>query len=374
MNIALIGTTAQAALQFRADLIKNLRSKNHSVFVFCNDYTPETKAQIEALGGLPIDSPLSRAGNRPLHDILAVVKLRRLLKERSIECVLSYFAKPAVFGTLAAKYAGIQNRCVMLEGLGWAFTQRPSKQGEGFNLLRTIQMTLFRLALPVAKSVIFLNEDDLKTLRDDARITMKHTAVLGAIGVPQDFFETTPPPSNPVTFIFVGRLLFDKGIREFIGAAKIIKQKYPHTVFKIYGDIDQGNPRSLKPEDVAAIKKENIIDLNAFTPDIKPALKAASCLVLPSYREGFPRTVQEAMAMSRPVIVADVPGCKHAVQNAKTGLIAAPFSPESLAQKMQTLIENPAAIIEIGQAAHEYARENFDGKKQAEKLSALMIQ
>ncbi len=373
MNIALIGTTAQAALQFRADLIKNLRSKNHTVFVFCNDYTPPSKAQIELLGGIPVDSPLSRAGNRPLHDLIAVLKLTSQFKQYNINTVLSYFAKPAVFGTLAALCAGIQNRFIMLEGLGWAFTQRPKGEEQNFNLLRSIQISLFRIALPLAKSVIFLNDDDLKTLRDDHHMKMKHTQVLGAIGVPQEFFENTAPPINPVTFIFVGRLLFDKGIREFIGAAKIIKQKYPATVFQIYGDRDEGNPRSLKPEDVAAISKENIIDLYPFTPDIIPALSKASCLVLPSYREGFPRTVQEAMAMARPVIVSDVPGCRHAVQNGKTGFVASPFSDQALAEKMQTLIENPAALIEMGQAAHTYARENFNGEKQAEKLSNLIV-
>mgnify|MGYP001377399689 CR=1 FL=1 len=372
-NIALIGTSATAAIRFRGDFIKYLINDGHTVFVWCHDFTDETKNVIKSLGAVPVDSPLSRSNSNPLNDITAVFQMVKLIKAQKINCVLSYFIKPVVFGTLAARLAGIKNCYAMIEGLGWAFSQSPPGEKTGGHILKLIQITLMFIALPFAKTVIFLNEDDQNCLIRRYYIPIRNSKILGAIGAPTQFFHASPVPTNPIRFIFVARLLFDKGIREFMAAAEIVKQKYPGVSFDIYGAIDPENPRSLNEDDVEAFRKKGFVNFHGYQSDIGSIYQSGSCLILPSYREGFPRTVQEIMAMGRPAIVTDVPGCRQSVIDGQTGFIVPVFDVQTLADKIEILINNPDLLKTMGENAHLYAQKYYDGEILAKKLAAMIL-
>jgi len=374
-HIALIGTSANAAIQFRSNLIQCLIEQGHDVCVLCHDFDDKSRAVIETLGAKTIDNPIGRSNTNPAKDLFATYRLSKILKSQSVDIVLSYFIKPVVFGNLAAWIARVENRFAMIEGLGWAFSLTPPGEKKGARILRFLQIMLMRIVLPFSKAVIFLNDDDLKRLRDEQKIPMQKTHILGGIGAPAEFFENLPIPKKPIRFIFVARLLFDKGIREFIAAAKIVKMRYPGVSFDVYGTIDPDNPRSLTQADIEHYEREDFMTFHGYQTDMFRIYKEASCLILPSsYGEGLPRTVQEVMAMSRPAIVCDTPGARQAVIHGETGYIIPPFDKEALVNKIETLIQNPKTLDIMGQNAHAYAKVHYDGKIQAQKLASLILE
>lgn len=311
--------------------------------------------------------------------MISVAKLTKLLSWHRIDVALCYFVKPVIFGVLAARIAGVKRRVALLEGLGLAFTKRPPATPTSYKLtlIKWVQIGLYRVTLPLAHRLIVLNNGDINTLK--RYVKLPSVSILGGIGVPKTFFRLTKPLCNPLAFIFIGRLLKNKGIREFIAAAQSVKKRYPFVRFIVVGDIDAGNPLSLST-DLSQLKERFAAEIEFVGPvkNVTPYLKQASVLVLPSYREGFSRVVQEAMAMGRPVIVSDVPGCRDAINQdpmrGVNGLLVPPFSPEAIAEKMSYLIENPDKLISMGEAAYHYAVAHFDGVTVSKRLAGLLLE
>ncbi|MFW2331627.1 MAG: glycosyltransferase family 4 protein [Nitrospinota bacterium] len=368
-NVVLIATTADATINFRKTLIEALSQKGHNVYVFCNDYVAQTKLKIETLGGIPIDNPLNRSGLNPFLDILAMAKLAIKLRSISADVVFCCQVKPVIFGTFAAKIAGVPRIVSMLEGLGWAFTQRPDPPIFKLKIVKYVQLILYRMAFPLMDKILFLNSDDIDMLSRECHLKIPSYDIIGAIGVPKSSIKFCSPNLNERVFIFVGRLLFDKGIREFVSAAKMVKQQYPATRFIACGDIDLGNPASLTKLDVAKLKSENQIEFTGYIQDVHSYLRNSSLIVLPSYREGFPMVIQEAMAIGRPAIVTDVPGCRQSVIDGVTGFIVKPFSADDIADKMIFFINNPNAIVEMGHQAYLHASAHYNADLTSDKIA-----
>jgi glycosyltransferase involved in cell wall biosynthesis len=363
MKIALVGTTAACVLGFRASLIRALVSQGHDVYAFALDYCPVTRDKIYSLGATPVDYTFNRAGLNPMSDIVNTFRLFRIVKRLEPELVFSYFAKPVIFATLASRLAGVR-RCVgMLEGLGYIFTDQPHGLTLKLKVLRFIQSHLYRLAFPHLERLVFLNPDDPKDLLDKYRLRVKNVTVLGGIGLDLDYYPFSVPVLSPISFIFVGRLLAEKGIHQYVAAARSVKAKYPDVSFTLLGGVDEDNPGGLKQAELDSLISADIVTHVGWVENVSEWLARSSVFVLPSYREGLPRSTQEAMAMGRPVITTDVPGCRDTVEHGRNGFLIEPWSATALAEKMIYFIEHPEAIEVMGLESYTIAQERYDATK-----------
>lgn len=360
MRIAIIGTTAASMVSFRKELIKLLCCNGHEVYAFAIDYDNIVKSKIREYGATPVDYNFSRTGLNPFKDFINTFKLSRQLKIINPDLVFSFFSKPAIFGTLAAKLAGVRRINAMLEGLGYFFTASGKKDSLKIIVLRKLLVLLYRVSFRYVDNLIFLNADDKNDLLVKTRIKVKNVFVLGGIGLDINEYPYTKPPTNPISFIFVARFLQEKGVYEFIQAAMLVKNKFPDTHFYMLGDLDACNPGSLSIDNFNELKNSGIIELPGHVDNVQQWLAKASVFVLPSYREGFPRSTQEAMAMGRAVITSDVPGCRETVVDGINGFLIPARAPIILAEKMLHFLNNPDLIISMGAASYEIARLHFD--------------
>ena len=213
-KIILIGTTASSFLGFRADLIHYLVSQDHQVYAFTSEYVESDLGKIEALGAIPITYTLNRGGLNPLADVVATYQLARKIKKINPDLVFSYFSKPVIFGTIAAKIAKVPMVIGMLEGLGYTFTDQPEGQNSKTKIIKKIQVFLYKLALPQLDKLVFLNPDDPIDLLEKHTIKVKRVEVLGGIGLNLADYPYQPlyDIQQPIHFLFIGRLLKEKGV------------------------------------------------------------------------------------------------------------------------------------------------------------------
>lgn len=372
-KILLIGTTAECVYNFRKDLILTLVAKGYKVYAFTTDYIPSELEKISALGATPVPYVFSRGGLNPLNEFKNTIILYQKIKKINPYLVLSYFAKPAIFGTIAAKMAKVPRIFAMLEGLGYTFTEQPEGLSTKTKIIRKSQIALFKLALPLADGVIFLNPDDPKDLLYQNNIQVKEVHILGGIGINLNSYSySSKSLEENITFIFVGRLLKEKGIKEFINAAKIVKYQYPNTRVVVLGAIDDSNLGSLTAADVKRLVESNLIIYPGRVDNVVEWLENSDVFVLPSYREGIPKSTQEAMAIGRAVITTDVPGCRETVIDGVNGFIVPKWNPQALAEKMIYFIENPEKISEMGYESYKIAQDKFDSYKVNDRLLKIL--
>ena len=373
-KIVLIGTVASSFYGFRADLIRTLLKKGHQVYAFTSEYTAEDLKKIEKLGATPIIYTLNRGGLNPLADMIATYQLSKKIKAINPDLVFSYFSKPVIFGTLAAKLAKAPRVVGMLEGLGYTFTEQPEGFSKKTQLIKKIQVFLYKIALPQLDQLIFLNPDDPKDLLEQYAINGKNVEVLGGIGLNlQDYpYQPLNNIHLPLKFLFIGRLLKEKGIHEFVQAAKLVKKIYPDTEFTVLGAIDHHNLGALQQTELNALISSNIIQYPGHVSNIKDWIADSHVFVLPSYREGVPRSTQEAMAIGRAVITTDVPGCRETVVDGLNGFLVPKWDPEALAEKMIYFIEHPEQVRLMGAESYKIAVEKFDAEKVNQRLVNIL--
>lgn len=348
-------------------------NEGHQVYAFALDYTPETKMVICKLGAVPIDYSFSRTGLNPISDIINTLKLAKILKDLAVDIVFSYFSKPVVFGTFAAKLAGVKKIIGMLEGLGFFFIAQEKDASIKFRIVKTLQILLYKLSIPLLDKIIFLNNDDALDLIQANNIKTKGVYILGGIGVDVNEYQYSEPKGE-ASFIFVARLLAEKGIHEYIEAARITKKKYPNTRYIVLGGLDFENPGALSKNELEKLISENLIIYPGHVDNVNNWLSNSSVFVLPSYyREGVPRSIQEAMAIGRAIITTDNPGCRDTVQEGVNGYIVPIKSPSLLASAMIKLIENPDLIINMGIASRKIAEEKYDSQKVNQRLMRELL-
>lgn len=373
MVIALIGTVASSFYGFRADLIRTLLNKGHRVYAFTSEYTVEDLKKIEKLGATPITYNLNRGGLNPLADMIATYKLSKKIRAIKPDLVFSYFSKPVIFGTLAAKLAKVPRVIGMLEGLGYTFTEQPEGLSKKTQLIKKIQVFLYKIALPQLDQLIFLNPDDPKDLLEKHSIQVKKVDVLGGIGLNLNEYKYSANSTSDISFIFIARLLAEKGIHDYIKAAKFVKCKYPSVKFIVLGAIDKEALGSLKEEELQDLVQTNIIEYPGHVDNVSEWIERASVFVLPSYyREGVPRSTQEAMAIGRAVITTDVPGCRETVVDGVNGFLVPKWDSEALAEKMIYFIEHSEQIQLMGVESYKIAVEKFDAEKVNQRLINIL--
>ena len=372
--IAFIGTVASSFYGFRADLIRTLLKKGHQVYAFTSEYTAEDLKKIEKLGATPITYTLNRGGLNPLADIIATYQLSKKIKAINPDLLFSYFSKPVIFGTLAAKLAKVPRVIGMLEGLGYTFTEQPEGLSKKTQLIKKIQVFLYKIALPQLDQLIFLNPDDPKDLIEKYTINVKNIEVLGGIGLNlQDYpYQPLSDIHLPLKFLFIGRLLKEKGIHEFVQAAKLVKAQYPNVQFTILGAIDKSNLGALKQSELDNLISSQIVNYPGYVNNVKDWIANSHIFVLPSYREGVPRSTQEAMAIGRAIITTDVPGCRETVIDGVNGFLVPKWNPKVLAEKMTYFIEHPEEIRAMGNESHKIAIEKFDADKVNQRLLKIL--
>lgn len=371
-TVALITSYAPSLLNFRLDLIQKLAKSGVRVCALAPSFNNEIKSKLTPLGVLSIEISIARAGMNPFLDILNCLRLARTLRVLKPDVSLGYFIKPAIFGSISAKLASVPYRLAMIEGLGFVFTQTSDEISFKRRILKNIVLLLYKIGISCAHRVIFLNPDDRDELVAEGVLAKEKSFLLGGIGLNLENWPFTPPVTNPVTFLLVARLLREKGIEQYAAAARIVKAKYPAARFVLLGGLDE-NPGAITVADVEVWVKEGILEWHGHVP-VRPWLEKTSVFVLPSYREGVPMSTQEAMAMGRPVITTDVPGCRETVVDGVNGFLVPVRNPEALAEKMCLFIEKPELIAQMGLESRRLAEERFDVHKVNEKLIGLLLQ
>ncbi|MCK7544305.1 glycosyltransferase family 4 protein [Marinobacter bryozoorum] len=359
-RIAVVGNLTETMLGFRGELIRDMVAAGHEVFAFAPDYDDQSRKAVRALGAHPVSYPIRQLGTNPLADLYTLWRLYRLFRKHRITMTFCYFIKPSIYGTLAAWLAGVPRRVVKIEGLGRMFTHTPGKDPLKQRLTRAIMVNLFRLSLPRAHKVFVLNRGDCADL---LRFGIPKPEILGGIGVCLERYHFHAPVADPVQFIFAGRLLTEKGIHYFLEAAKNLQVRYTNARFLVVGGLDT-KPGSVTRRQLNQLQKQGVIHYAGPVPDIVPWLGKSSVFVLPTYyREGVPRSTQEALAMARPVITTNMPGCRKTVNNGINGYLVEPHNQQALEAAMTRFLEHPELIKTMGEASHQLAVERFDVRK-----------
>lgn len=371
MRIALVTSQAFSLSNFRGPLISTLVSRGIEVLAIAPDYDESTRMAVSAFGAIPIDCSFSRTGLNPIRDALDTILLAVVLRRLKPDVTLGYFIKPVIFGTLAAWLAGVPFRVAMIEGLGYVFTNSGKSELWLRKLLRILVAGLYRFALAKAHKVIFLNNDDINEFVFANLVEKNKVVKLGGIGVDLNYWSFTKSFNKPITFLLVARLLKEKGILEYVEAARLVKAQYPEVRFILLGGLDL-NPGSFSLSEVQAWVTEGLLEWPGHV-DVKPWLAQASVFVLPSYREGVPRSTQEAMAMGRAVITTDAPGCRETVDEGVNGILVPVRDVPALANAMMRFVENPVLVDTLGRESRRLAEERFDVCKINERLLKILV-
>jgi glycosyltransferase involved in cell wall biosynthesis len=361
-RICIISNQAFSLLNFRGPLIADMITKGHEVLALAPDYDENTKSAVEALGAEPVNYSLSRTGMNLVRDITDTLRLALILRRRKPEITLGYAIKPVIYGMLAAWLAQVPRRFAMIEGLGYVFTPPIGVGSLKRRALRAAVCLLYAAAIRHANLVFFLNKDDVDEFLKKRLVPTTKVFLLGGIGVNLSEWQPAPAITKPVTFLLVARLLREKGIEEYANAARIIKLKYPNTRFIMIGGLDT-NPGALASAEIETWVEDSIIEWPGHVPDVSLWMAKTSVFVLPSYREGVPRSTQEAMAMARPVITTDAPGCRETVIDGMNGFLVPVRDVDALAAAMERFILQPDLIEKMGQASRKIAEKHFDVHK-----------
>lgn len=370
-RLALITSQAFSIANFRGPLIRAMVQHGATVFALAPDYDETSRAAVLSLGAIPIDSSMARSGINPLRDVLDLILLALQLRRLRLDVTFAYFIKPVIYGTLAARLAGVPKRFAMIEGAGYVFTEG-DRLSLGRRLLRNFVTRLYRMGLGRASHVFMLNPDDKKLFVDESMVSAEKVQLLDGIGLELDYFHIAPPVTESVCFILVARLLREKGVYDFVEAARKVKALHPEVRFLLLGSVDL-NPGSVIQSEINEWVADGVLEWPGQVRDVRPWLAQASVFVLPSYyREGLPRSTQEAMAMGRPIITTDAPGCRETVEEGVNGYMVPIQNPEAVARAMLVFIKHPNLIARMGLESRRIAESRYDVHKINEQILASM--
>lgn len=364
MKFLMISSFLPSVLNFRGKLLEAIQAKGYEIHIMVPELAnfQEEYQKLIALGYQVHEIPMQRTGMNPLADLKLLKNMYQQIRQIQPDVVMSYTIKPVIYGTLAAGLAKVPKRFALITGLGYAFQNVETAKR---SLFQKMVHGLYAQALKYAHKVFFQNPDDLE-LFEEMRLleANKPAVVVNGSGVNVQDFEVMPLPINEqgkvrASFLLIARLLGDKGIREYMAAARSIKAQYPEAEFHLVGWIDD-NPSAISQQELETWVSEGLVHYWGKLSDVRPAIVASSVYVLPSYREGTPRTVLEAMAMGRAIITTDAPGCRETVSHGVNGYLVGVKSVDDLVQCMQYFIEDPKLIEYMGQRSREIALNKYD--------------
>ncbi|MCC7320680.1 MAG: glycosyltransferase family 4 protein [Rubellimicrobium sp.] len=369
MKIAIITNEAASLLNFRGPLMADMVAAGHEVLALSPDHDDTSRAALAGIGVQAVDCPMSRSGTNPLRELGTILRIRRALRLHRPDLSFGYFIKPVIYGTLGAAMAGVPQRFGLYAGLGFAFTDEAA-QGARRRLLQRVIAALARLSARFARRIMFQNPDDMAEFIARGIVGPDKAVLVGATGVDLGDWAPAPLPEGPVTFVLAARLLRDKGIGEYAEAARLVRQTHPQARFLLLGK-DDHNPAAIPRPEVEGWVREGLIEWPGHVP-VRPWLAQAHVFVLPSYREGVPRSTQEAMAMGRAIITTDAPGCRETVVDGANGLLVPVRDAPALATAMRRLADDPALVAAMGVQSRRLAEERFDVRRQNRRMLDVM--
>jgi glycosyltransferase involved in cell wall biosynthesis len=307
--------------------------------------------------GIPFRSvPVARRGISPLADLALLVRLVRIFRRERLQLLHAFTIKPAIFGTLAAAWAGVPIRIVTITGLGYAFTTAPAP-------LRFLVELLYRVALRRAHVVFFQNADDRELFIGRGLVEPSRTQLVSGSGVDLERFAVRPLPRGAdgvVTVLMIARLLREKGVLEYLEAARTLKQIEPRVRLRLLGGTDPRNPSSLDPQQLRELRASPDLTCIEEVDDVRPHIESADIVVLPSYREGLPRALLEAAAMGRPLVATAVAGCRDVVEDGLNGYLVPVADAQALAMAVAKLASDPQRMATMGRHSRRRAEQRFD--------------
>lgn len=353
-SILINGSHPDSLVNFRGDMIRDLIALGYEVHVSAPDIVGRTAERLDAMGVRSHTLPLARAGLNPVSDFRYLASMLALQRRIRPAIVINYTIKPNIWGSFAARLLGIPV-ISMVTGVGYMMIEAA---GLKRRLVQGFARRLYAAALSGNRAVIFQNDDDVADFVNAGIVASAKVRTVRGSGVNLDHFAPVPLPQAPV-FLMISRLLVTKGVREYAAAAAAVRRQYPEARFLLVGGPDNG-PDGI-PEGEAAQWKD--VEYLGVKPDVRPSIAEAAVYVLPSYREGTPRSVLEAMAMARPVITTDVPGCRETVRDGENGILVPARDAEALRDAMIRMIEDKEAREHMAQASLRMVRELFDVRK-----------
>jgi glycosyltransferase involved in cell wall biosynthesis len=363
-KIAVVANTAWNLVNFRMGLMKAFRDGGYDVIAIAplDDFAEQIEAEGIQFVAL---KRLDRKGTNPVRDLQLTHELYRIYKKEGVEIAFHYTIKPNIYGTFAASLAGIKTVCTVT-GLGYSFLSD--------NWISRLAKNLYKRAFKRAELVAFQNEDDRNLFISSKLLDAEKTMLIRGSGIKCDYFiplEKTEV-SDKFVFLFVGRLLLDKGIREFLAAAEKIKSVYPKTEFWIVGALDTDNPSCINSAYIAEAQHKETVRYFGPSNQVRDFIRNADCVVLPSYREGLPRVMLEAISMEKPVITTDAPGCRDTVIDGLNGFMIPVKDEGALSDAMLRMFESDTQTRKnMGKAGRELALKEFDEKRIIEKYLQL---
>ncbi len=370
MKVLFIGNEARSSYIFWSKLMQNIQRLDHDV-VCCVPHE-NNKHYIKALqaqGVRVITYALERKGTNVIKDIKSLWALYDILRQEKPDKIFTSAIKPVIYGNIAARTAQIKDVFSCITGLGFSFEQDGGKLKR---ILHELVKFLYKLALCKTKIVFFQNESDKEFFLQNKIISKKTKAIIcNGTGVDVDYFALQKKFPKQITFLMIGRLIKAKGIKEFVQAAKIIKQKHTKVSFKLLGPKELGHG-AMDFNKIKKWQKEGCIEYLGESHDVRPYITDASVIVLPSYREGLSCALMEAMSMGRPVVASEVPGCKELIKHGKNGYLVPARHYVALANALERFILEPHTIKPMGLEARRMVENDFEANKVALHLMQHM--
>ncbi|TSP12401.1 glycosyltransferase family 4 protein [Cupriavidus campinensis] len=356
-KILFCGNSAWGMYQFRRGVLEALIADGYEVHVVAP--ADRISSALEKMGCVFHAVSMSPQGYNPLEDLRLVLVLSALYRRVGPKVIFHYTIKPNIYGSVAAQLAGTRSIAITT-GLGYVFLN--------VGVVSWVSKLLYRIALRFPQAVWFLNQEDRGAFVSRRLVESSKCAVLPGEGIDLTHFRqrSAMPAESPETFTFllIARMLWDKGIGEYVDAARQLGEIHKNVRFLLLGPGGSANPSAIPLEQIREWQEDGVIEYLGEATDVRPAIAAADCIVLPSYREGVPRVLLEAAAMERPVIATNVPGCKDIVEDGVNGYLCADRCAADLAAKMAAMIRLGAtARREMGRAGRIKVQRDFDEKK-----------
>lgn len=366
MKIAVLSSFTTSLFWFRVDMMQSFQRAGYEVLAVGDGDEAEWADRFAGLGIRYRQIPVQRNGTNPISDLKTMKALNRLLKEEKPDKIFAYQAKTVIYGGIAARLNGIREFYPLIAGVGSVFLGDSPKQ----KLIRSILVAEYRLGMAKAPKVFFQNRDDLKVFTDHGILPEHKAVMIHGSGVNVEKFTATPLPQEP-GFLCISRLIRDKGVVEYLEAARKLHQRRSDVKCVLVGPFDT-NPSAIKPEELQPYIDDGSVEYVGEQKDVQPYLRACTAYVLPSYHEGTPKTVLEAMACGRPAITTDAPGCRETVTDGVNGFLVPVKDVDAIVDAMEKILDEPENTAAMAKAARQMAEDVFDVHKVNLKIRQTM--
>ena len=357
-SILILCSLDQSLISFRLDMIKSFIANGYKVFAGAPNFQDNTSQTLSDLGVVTVEFPLQRTGLNPWNDLLSVLKIRNIIIKNEIDLLFPYTIKPVIYGSLAGRFTNTPV-ISLITGLGFTFSKSSIKA----RVLQKVTEVLYKIALSKNNAIIFQNSDDVALFREKGILNKnQNTHIVDGSGIHLERypFRENNKVSDKIIFVFVARLIREKGADLFMDAAQKLKTEFPKAEFHIIGNIDN-SPSSISPNRLSELNERKIITYHGFKKNVENYLTNSDVFVLPTYyREGIPRSILEALSIGMPIITTNTPGCKETVLRNENGILIEPKQLNELIMGIRFFLENPASIGPMGNRSRKLAEERFN--------------